>query len=514
MTSEEIVTKSVPRFLTEQKGLTGFETPKAGAYQTVRELIENSLDSVEQARVLPEITLSIKKDGNYYEIVSVDNGLGLHDSDIPKAFGTVLTSSKYNNRQDRGMFGLGVKTVLLNAQVTTNYPFSIASSRYSFSGKFFPISKYKLKIDLNENKPEKIDHKQETNRMRWHGFAIKFKIGNVNFDEAKKDILAYLSLTHVICPYATIKFSFEKEVYEYKSKTKLMPKPPKTTLFHPYDIDFLDFENLAKTSKPLAISEFLQKYFQRVGKTTAEQFCKFVGIRQDRGIQTFKHDELYDLKQKMSEFTEWQPPSVSALSLIEEECFKAGVKELSKVDFFAYSSRRGISGGSAFAIEVCAVIDNSKKSEGKNGDSIVVRRIVNKIPLIEDYKSCLLRNVFDDINWLRYNFDTNDFKITFYVHLCSSSKRTLFKDLRKGIIADIPEIRKTLDLTIKEVLRKIQMYASNREKTEFEQKKINRFMQYIPIMTKSLSFLTKEQPENVKKLLDESLIHEGVKIGV
>jgi DNA topoisomerase-6 subunit B len=470
-------------------------------------LIHNSLDAVEIIKKLPDIILTIKKTNGYYEIICKDNGIGLHDADIPKAFGSVLTSSKYNNRQDRGLFGLGIKVVLLHAQTTTNQPFTVITSRYSLSGKVRKISVYEMKIDIDTNLPIVTKHKTEPNLKRWHGLELKFMIGNMDFDKALPDIKKYLSLTHVICPSASIIFKYEDNVIKFDRKIDVPSEPPTEARFHPHDVDIMYLESMVKEFPDTTIVDFLMDNFQGVGITTATNFCHSVSIDVRTMMKNFDHDQIYKLNNEMTKFENWRPPSTNNLSIIGEEYFKAGVIDFSSVAFFAYAPREDVFGGTPFAIEVCCVIPEEKpKNEEK--ENIEVHRIVNKIPLIEDYKSCLLRKIFDYVDFNYYNVDTSQNKLIFYVHLCSSSKRVLFKDLRKGVIADIPEVKKVLDLTIKDVLRKVSAFLSNRHKIEFDLKRTNVFERYIPVLSRDLTILSQNNEENVKKILEDILVHK------
>jgi len=511
MSEDKIVSKSIAQFIVDNPSLTGFETPKSGGYQLIREIVENSTDSTEIIQILPDIELSIKKLNGYFKVKVKDNGIGLSDIDIPKAFGSVLTSSKYINKQQRGIFGMGIKSVLLYAYITTNKPFIITSSKFSSFGKIHKISIYEMVIDTVTNQPRVVSHEVKENKRRWHGFELEFQIGYVDFDSVMKEIREYLAITHAICPYANITFRYNDQAYLYQRKVNKAPIAPMATKFHPYGVEFDYFKTIAIAEPTFGVVQFLTRNFQRVGHTIADQFCKFAKIDPVRQMKTFSHDELFNLKLKMNEFDGWQPPNASGLSIIGEEYFMEGTKELHDVDFFTYKAGKGVFSGSAFVVEVCCVIPKDKpKSEGKNGDNVEIHRIVNKIPLIEDYKSCLLRKIFDDYNWNYYKIDTNSMKLVFYVHFCSSSRQKIFKDLRKGTVADTPEIRKVLDLTIKDALRKVSSFSMNKERRDSDQKRVSRFEYYTKVMSKSLSYLSNKPKEEVEEKLRKCLIHENV----
>jgi len=488
-----IEVKSAARFLYDQKGLTGFENPKARAFQTIRELVENSLDSCEMIRVLPEIRIKVQREkGGRYAISAVDNGKGVPDKQIPIAFGTMLSSSKYGNRQDRGMFGIGIKNVLLYSQVTSHKPYKVMSA-ISRDSK---IDVYELMIDINTNQPKIIRVFHKVNKLRWRGLALKFYMVDVDFDSALKDILKYLELTNIICPHAHIIFTYNNDVYDFKRKINKVPEPPKVILPHPYDIDPLDFELLVKTTRAKNLHDFLTTHFYRVGSTSATNFLKFAKLDPERSPKSLTHDEMIYFIKKMKEYPKWFPPSTDCLSLIGEEYFIAGLKN---IKFFSYYSKKGVFGGSPFAVEVCAVITNEKPRVKQNFlDNLTLYRIVNKIPLIKLYKSCLMWKVVESINWRYYNIDLTQVPLTLYIHVCSTSKRTLFKDLTKGTIAEIPEVEKALRLALQSCLRDVSRYIKGERRRLERQRRMSRFELYVPLIVDSLSFLSGEDSNSLE----------------
>jgi len=497
----EITTKSVSRFIYDQKGLTGFIKPEEKALQVIREIVENSLDSCEKVKVLPEIVIQINKQSEYYSVQAVDNGSGVKDEDIPLAFGTMLASSKYSNVQSRGLFGIGIKNVLLHAQVSTNKPYLVASS----TSKVGKVSYYELMMDIEQNKPIILNHEIRSNRHYWQGLGLSFTIGGVDFEKAEKDILTYLKQTTIVAPHAKITFILGEKKYEFERKIKEVPEPPRETSPHPYDIDPLDMKKMIENTKYETLLEFFTKTFYGVGRLTAERFFKFAKLDPNINPKTLNHDQIIYLINMMNKFDGWRPPAKESLSPIGEKAFIAGVKSVypeSVIDFITYSSRTDVFGGSPFAVEVVCVLLKGRVEEGK--DNITVWRYVNKIPLIYQYKSCLLSQVVYDQPLKHYKIEPT-MPIVFHVHLCTSSKRTLFKDLTKGIIADIPEIRRALDLTIKDCLRDVEDFILHREKFEEHKKRMSRFQIYSRIISEHLAKITKHDKIMIEQLISDVL---------
>ena len=58
-TNSALKSKSPAEFFADNKVIAGFDNPGKSLYTTIRELVENSLDSAESHGVLPEIELSV-----------------------------------------------------------------------------------------------------------------------------------------------------------------------------------------------------------------------------------------------------------------------------------------------------------------------------------------------------------------------------------------------------------------------------------------------------------------------
>ncbi len=145
---------SPAEFFRRNREIAGFSNPTRAVYQTIRELVENSLDATETFKILPSIKIYIDyadQSRNWVSIYVEDNGIGIPGDEIPNVFGRVFYSSKYRIKQHRGgIFGLGgAKMVVLYAQSTTNTPILVRSAPL----KSDVIYEYQLMIDITKNEP-------------------------------------------------------------------------------------------------------------------------------------------------------------------------------------------------------------------------------------------------------------------------------------------------------------------------------------------------------------------------
>jgi DNA topoisomerase-6 subunit B len=126
---------SVAEFFEKNKHLLGFDSPTRGVITTIKEAVDNSLDACEEAQVLPDLFISIKKVSNeVFRIIVEDNGPGIVPAQVPFVFGKLLYGSRFHQiRQTRGQQGIGISAAVLYAQLTSGVP-TIVISRTGANG--------------------------------------------------------------------------------------------------------------------------------------------------------------------------------------------------------------------------------------------------------------------------------------------------------------------------------------------------------------------------------------------
>ncbi len=235
---------SPSEFFYRNRDLAGFTNPSRALYMTVRELVENSLDACDLARILPEISVSIKAVDAYapepkqYTVTVKDNGPGIEPEYVPLAFGKVLFGTKFTLRQSRGMFGLGATMAILYGQITTNKPSVIRTIKDGM------VYEYTLMLDIHANKPVIVsksvynsNNSENGDKAIKHGLEVSITLVG-DYTKAQQKIRDYIVQTALITPYADITFEEPNgSILTFKRIMDNMPEPPTEVMPHPAGID-------------------------------------------------------------------------------------------------------------------------------------------------------------------------------------------------------------------------------------------------------------------------------------
>jgi DNA topoisomerase-6 subunit B len=493
-TFEEI---SAADFFYRNRDIAGFTNPSRGVFAAVRELVENSLDAAESLKIPPDVYVRLSYAGKagretkVYKLRVKDNGIGVPPRHIPSAFGQVLFGSKYKLKQQRGTFGLGGKMAILYGQITTHQPAIVISST-----GMSKIYAYKLRIDIQRNRPLILDRRVLINKERWRGTIVEFSLEG-DYGRAMPKILEYLKQTAMVNPYANLTFVDPKgRLYRFTRVTEEMPDPPKETLPHPYGVDVELLQRLIQVTPYRNMFEFLKNHFHRVGETTARKFLEFSNIRPSKNPKRLSHEEVVRLMRMLKQFREFLPPNASCLSPLGEKLLRAGISKELKPEFVAvYQRRPSTYAGHPFIIEVAIAYDGEIPRKG----SFLIYRFANRIPLLYDEASDVSVKVINSINWRRYKV-TPDMPIAIAVHICST--KIPYKTVGKEFIADRLEVRREVANGLRQVSRRLQRFLTRREHVDRERKRLDVFSKYLPKIAQfSTQLAGKEKNPDIKKLL-------------
>ncbi|WP_069807258.1 DNA topoisomerase VI subunit B [Vulcanisaeta thermophila] len=488
---------SPAEFFRRNREIAGFANPARAVYQTIRELVENSLDATETFKILPSIKIQVSyvdASRNWLGVYVEDNGIGIPGDEIPNVFGRVFYSSKYRIKQHRGIFGLGAKMVVLYAQSTTNMPITVRSAPL----KSDVIYEYQVMIDIAKNEPVIVDSKTLENKYGWHGTAIKVVIEG-DWPKAKRRVEEYLRRTSMIAPYAEFLFRGpdEDDFLVIPRVTVKMPEPPKEGLPHPKSVDVELIKQLIQRNPDMKVFEFLVENFDGVGESIARNFLDYAGVNPDMPVGELENDKLVNFVTKMREFNGWRRPRADWLSPIGEDILAEGVRSVLNPEVVFTVTRKPSSYmGNPFIVEAAIAWGGAVPQS----DKPIIYRFANKVPLIYDEGNDVVRKIVDEIDWTQYKVKFPA-QLAVVVHICST--KIPYASAGKEAIADVPEIESEIRNAIREVARKLRLYITRKEKEQELLMKYAVFTMYSEEVVNALSYVTNTDPDKLRRSMRE-----------
>ncbi|MFN3803614.1 MAG: DNA topoisomerase VI subunit B [Pyrobaculum sp.] len=491
----------VAEWFRRNRELAGFHNSTRALYQTIRELTENSLDATETYGILPTIYLKIAAEDEQKSWVSVyaeDNGIGIPGNEVPNVFGKVFYSSKYRIKQHRGVFGLGLKMVVLYAQNTTNKPVLVRSATI----KSEKIYEYQIMIDTNNNSPIILDRREYVNKYRWHGTAVKVYLEG-NWQGAKKRIEEYLKRTAIIAPYAEIIFRGPDMELWLKRRTTKLPPAPREGLPHPKSVDVDTMKYMLLENRGKTLFEFLISNFDGVGEKTAAAFLQQAGFNPNMKTTALTPEELVTLVEKMKQYDEWKRPRSEWLSPVGAELLEIGVRAILGAEaVFAVTRKPESYGGHPFVVEAAVAWGGQIPPL----DRPLLLRYANKIPLLYDEGADVSRKVVDEFNWQNYRIKLPA-PLAVIIHICST--KIPYASAGKEAVAEVPEIEKEIRLAIRDAAKKLRLYLARKER---EMELLNRYIslaRYVDEISSNLSIIVNVDKEklsaNLHRLIEKKL---------
>ena len=562
---------SVAEFFSRNASIAGFGNPMRATFTSVRELVENGLDAAENASILPDIRVDIKRLSNkeirdlldlknlskekraldFLQISTKDNGIGVESELIPWLFGRVLTGTKYGAQQTRGTFGLGAKMCLLYAMSTVDLPAKI-KSRHINSDE---THEYELLINRTENAPIIISHKTYPKDSEFafseSGTEISVTITGA-WSRAKLYILEYFRQLAIITPYANFSLEIpgekghEVNTIQYLRVVSDMPDAPQTVPIHPWGCDISQLKSEIASSQSEDLITFLTTHFMGVNKRTAKTFFRTLNIDTEMSPKELTPQETRrmihegfqkslresrDIKRKKDRTFKFDDPRGDSLSPLGAHRLRRGIEKELAPEFTETITRspRAYS-GHPFVIEaaigygggVTALAASSKMNQQ---DNKIVYRYANRIPLIFGSGSDVISKAVNNIKWSDYGLTKNTDPLAITVSLVST--KIPFPETSKEYIDTVDEIAEDVRLALLHLARRLHTYLRRTKKKMRERQRSSKFERYAPIVAQSLiGILTKskradnslsfELPKIVSALAtgDRRFIRQNLPIGV
>lgn len=470
---------SVAEFFEKNKHLLGFDSPTRGIITTIKEAVDNALDACEEAEVLPDIFVGVRKvDTEVYRITVEDNGPGIVPKNIPFVFGKLLYGSRFHQiRQSRGQQGIGISAAVLYAQLTTGTPALVISR----TGAREKAHRFELMIKTETNEPEIVSH-EEIDWDRTHGTRLEIQFKSTL--AAKKRLLDYLRLTAIVNPHARVTADIDGEVTTFERVASEVPPCPKPILPHPHGIEFGALKRLADASDG-TVEEFLIGSFSRVGKKTAEEIIGIAKLKPSRKVKRLDADELKLLLDAMQSVKVPAPPAQQCLSPIGEDLICRGLEKEIQLDFVRARTRpSAVHGGHSFIIEAAIGYGGKLPAEG----NAQLFRFANRVPLLYQQGACAITNAVSQVNWKSYGLSQQGLPVgpaLIMVHVASTN--VPFTSESKDAVASIPEIEREIVLVLQELGRELKAYLSRRERKKQQDDRARAVCSIIPEIAAKVS---------------------------
>ncbi|MGD0080631.1 MAG: DNA topoisomerase VI subunit B [Methanoregula sp.] len=470
---------SVAEFFEKNKHLLGFDSPTRGVITTIKEAVDNALDACEEAQVLPDIFISIKKTGpDIFRIIVEDNGPGIIAAQVPYVFGKLLYGSRFHQiRQTRGQQGIGISAAVLYAQLTSGLP-TVVISR---TGAKEPAHRFEIQIRIETNEPDIISE-QPFDWDRAHGTRVQIEFKSTM--SAKKKLLEYLRYTSVVNPHARFRVELDDESFTFERVSQEVIACPVAIRPHPHGIEFGQLKRMVAASDQ-ELADFLVENFSRVGKKTAQEMGERAGLKSTVKANGLSMDELKSLLSAMQAVGVPAPPTSQCLSPIGEELIRRGLDKEFQMDFVAARTRpSSVFSGHPFMVEAAIGYGGKLPVEG----NAILLRFANRVPLMYQQGACAITECVANINWKSYNITQQGLPVgpvLILVHVASTN--VPFTSESKDAIASIPEIEKEIVLVLQDLGRELKNFVSRRDKNKQAEDRARAVCAIIPEIASKVS---------------------------
>jgi len=483
---------SVSEFFEKNRHLLGYDNPTRALLTVVKELVDNSLDACEEARIVPRVWIEVKSNGvDRFRVMVKDNGPGMVDKQIPLAMGKLLYGSKFFRlRQSRGQQGIGGSGAILYSQLTTGKPTSIVSSIGDGKSSF-----YELMIDVKKNAPEIISHQLISDGKVWHGFKIEMEIEG-RYIESKQSIPEYIKQVAIGNPYADIVFDGPTGRFEFPRGANELPPLSKEIMPHPHGIELGVLRRMMKSTKSRTVASFLTNDFSRIGSGTAKEICNLAAIDPKITPQRLEVADSEKLFRAMQKVKLVRPPT-DCLSPLGKDLLLKGLKKEYKAEFFTAITRQPeVYRGNPFQVEVAVAYGGELPIE----QTVKIVRLSNRVPLIYQEGDCAITKSIAGTDWKRYGLTQSGRSLpagpaVILVHL--ASVWVPFVSESKQAIASYPIIIKEIKLALQEIGRQLQHHVSGKRRAEMQQRRREIFDRYLPEVANAVGKLTNKKPEPI-----------------
>lgn len=516
--------KAESEFFVDNSALAGFTTERI-LYMAVRELIENSMDSCETGHILPHISLSLKSldsTNDMWMITCEDNGIGVPAEKVPVAVCSFLTSGKYVEKQQRGLFGVGLKMIAAFSTKDTDQPLKVWSKNAEDGAEYY----FELRTDISTNKPivlaKKALKKDEGKIAGDSGFRVeavlRAKLSPITKVVMKNKINDYISQSSVVNPYAVIDFETDEGKVTFERRTTVMPQPAKEVLPHPADMDLQTLKKAIMNfmNQRTTLQGILADSFQKMSAAKAKQIIDQAQLENKPADKYTEHELIKVVN--ICKQTSFQQANTDHLSPIGEEILTAGMT--SEYTIVTNRDEAGNGQGAQLAVKILkpaltayssrtCVINNRPTivecgiAYGGDISSFRMYRFANKIPLLYDEGSDVAKEVVSEVEINKMGISKKEVKEQFanpdaksdravellplhiFFHICST--KIPYKTAGKESIASEGDLKRYMKACLSDLYRKVSAQIRKELRMKEAASRLSLYKYYIPLIVSAIS---------------------------
>ncbi|XP_062199629.1 DNA topoisomerase 6 subunit B isoform X2 [Phragmites australis] len=533
--------KSPAEFFAENKNIAGFDNPGKSLYTTMRELVENALDSAESISELPDIEITIEeitkskfntmiglvdrervdealyddfesakarekrlaKEARFQETQAKNASLGKKVKDAPafrgKGRGEAAFFKVTCKDNGRGMPHDDIPNMLGRVLSGTKYGLRQTRGKFGLGAKMALIwSKMSTGLPIEIKSSMKgqnyisfcrldIDIHKE-NKNQWHGAEIQVIIEG-NWATHRSKILHYMRQMAVITPYAQFLFRFLSDAADknltirFARRTDIMPPVPLQTKHHPSAVDILLIKRLIAETTKQNLLQFLQHEFVNISKLHAERLIGEMGpdFSPKMTVKSLTSQQLVRIHQLFRQ-AKFDDPSGNCLSPAGEYNLRLGIiKELHPDMVATHASSPQVFEGHPFIVEAGISMGGKDVKQGLN-----IFRFANRIPLLfEQGADVITRTALKRINWSSYKINQQQDKIGVFVSIVST--KIPFKGTGKEYIGDdITEISSAVKSALKQCCLQLKSKIVKKLQARERQDRKRNLNRYIPDVARAI----------------------------
>ena len=530
--------KAESEFFVDNSALAGF-TGERILYMAVRELIENSLDSCETNHILPNISLSLKlldPENEMWLVSCQDNGIGIPSDKVPVAVCSFLTSGKYVEKQQRGLFGVGLKMIAAFSTKDTDHPLKVWTKTQEDGSEYY----FELRTDIGTNRPivllKRIIKTGESRIQDEYGFRIEAVLRARLSPITKNKIYEYISQTSIVNPYAILTFETDEGKVVFERRTEIMPHPAKEVLPHPGDMDLKTLKKaiIRFMNQKTTLQGVLCNSFQKLSSEKAKEIITKADV--DLKIAD-KYDEHELIKVvNICKQTKFQAPNTEHLSPIGEEILIAGMTS----EYTIITNKENTNSGdqpqqhlstkvlrpvlTGYSSRTCVVNNRPTIVEcgiayGGDISSFKLYRFANKIPLLYDEGSDVAREVVSEVEINKMGISKKEVKEQFanpdsksdravellpihiFFHICST--KIPYKTAGKESIASEGDLKRYMKACLADLYRKVSAQIRKELRIKEAESRLRLYKHYIPLIISAISESIKVDSEKLSEAFSQ-----------